>query len=231
MSSTWRSFEDLEWFLGNARGSCCETLDHAIVAADNTFVGPDVLARTRGLVERSVLLINGYMRYLRQSADDSAVRKTGTDRGSYTREPGSDSWGDFIEFQQVATDPACRSASPSEPCASPDSTVPSPLSRLPAPEFRSSTPAPKSRNSKPSAKGNRSMHRPTRAFTLIEMLVVMGIIGVLVALLFPAIRGAQLAAERADAERLAESIEGAFKPFLTEYGRFPLQKTGSSGDK
>jgi len=252
-------YMDKARFFGNARGSCCETLDHAIVAADNSFVGPDVLARTRGLVERSVLLINGYMRYLRQSADDSAVRKTGTGSGLFTREPGSVSWGDFIEFQLVASEPACRSASPSEPCATPDSALPSPRSRPPAPESRlpvpdsrlpvpdsrlptpksrlptpksrSSTPAPKSRNSMPSAKGSRSMHRPTRAFTLIEMLVVMGIIGVLVALLFPAIRGAQRAAERADAERLAVSVEGAMKAYYNEYGRFPLQNAASSLDK
>lgn len=74
------------------------------------------------------------------------------------------------------------------------------------------------------------MHRPTRAFTLIEMLVVMGIIGVLVALLFPAIRGAQLAAERADAERLAVTVEGAIKAFYNEYGRYPLQGTAGSSD-
>jgi prepilin-type N-terminal cleavage/methylation domain-containing protein len=71
--------------------------------------------------------------------------------------------------------------------------------------------------------------RRARAFTLIEMLVVMGIIGILVALLFPAIRGAQLAADRADTERLTIAFEGAMKSFYNEYGRFPFQGDTSYG--
>lgn len=65
------------------------------------------------------------------------------------------------------------------------------------------------------------------AFTLVEMLVVMGIIGILVALLFPAIKGARTAADRADAGRTVQAIEAAMRAYQNEYGRFPLQ-TGSS---
>lgn len=171
-------------FFGNARGSCCETLDHAITAADNTLVGPGVLARTRELVERSVRLVNGYMRYLRDSAQDLVAREPAAEGALYTCGP-----------------------------ADPSGDTP-PVSPLPPPATRI-------RRSKP--RGKRTMLRYSRAFTLIEMLVVMGIIGILVALLFPAIKKAIEAAERTDAERMAMAIDNAIRTYNTEYGRFPLQ--------
>jgi four helix bundle protein len=222
-------YMDKARFFGNARGSCCETLDHAIVAADSSLVGPDVLARTRGLVERSVLLINGYMRYLRESADDSATGKPGAVRGMYTREPEADSWSDHIEVETFGTESGHPPSSPVSRLPTPDSRPPTPDSPLPSPDSRLPTPAPRPRSSTPKAKGSQAMHRPSRAFTLIEMLVVMGIIGILVALLFPAIRGAQLAADRADTERLTIAFEGAMKSFYNEYGRFPFQGNPSYG--
>ncbi len=51
----------------------------------------------------------------------------------------------------------------------------------------------------------------------------MGIIGILVALLFPAVAGAKRAAEKADAQRMVASLETAVKAYVTEYGRLPLQ--------
>ena len=79
----------------------------------------------------------------------------------------------------------------------------------------------------PTGMGTVIPTRP-RAFTLIEMLVVMGIIGILVALLFPAIKGAKLAAERADASQMVVSLEAAMKAFFAEYGRYPLQNTSTA---
>ena len=62
-----------------------------------------------------------------------------------------------------------------------------------------------------------------RAFTLIELLIVMGIIGILVALLFPAVRTAREAAAKIDAANAVKSLETAIKNFEYEYGKLPLQ--------
>ena len=67
------------------------------------------------------------------------------------------------------------------------------------------------------------------SFTLIELLVVMGIIGLLVALLFPAIGAARLAANRARAQAEVKALEAAMNKYLLDYGRYPGQTT--SGDK
>lgn len=79
--------------------------------------------------------------------------------------------------------------------------------------------------------GRRCLQRPCRrghAFTLVEMLIVMGIIGILVALLYPTIRSARLAAERTEAARSVAAIEAAMTSYQNEYGRFPLQDSGSA---
>ncbi len=65
-------------------------------------------------------------------------------------------------------------------------------------------------------------HR-ARGFTLIELLTVIGIIGLLVALLFPAIGTARNAAARARARREMSSIDSGMRSFRVDYGRFPLQ--------
>jgi len=70
--------------------------------------------------------------------------------------------------------------------------------------------------------------RRVRAFTLIEMLVVMGIIGILVALLYPTIRGVRLAGERAEAQRAVKAIETAMLAYWNDYGRFPLQESAAA---
>lgn len=76
--------------------------------------------------------------------------------------------------------------------------------------------------------GASQCRRFTLAFTLVEMLIVMGIIGILVALLFPTIRTARLAAERNEAARAVAAIEAAITAYQNEYGRFPLQTAGSA---
>lgn len=61
-----------------------------------------------------------------------------------------------------------------------------------------------------------------RAFTLIELLTVIAIIGVLVALLFPAIRSAILKAEISKAQTaISSSLAIAFQHYYTEYGKWP----------
>ena len=68
-----------------------------------------------------------------------------------------------------------------------------------------------------------------RGFTLIEMLLVIVIIAILVALLFPAIKQALIKAEIAKAKTTVLSIATAFKAFNSQYGYWPAAAgSGSS---
>lgn len=72
-----------------------------------------------------------------------------------------------------------------------------------------------------SPSGKRKRHSRGRAFTLMELLTVIAIIGVLASLLFPAVRSARQSANKARTRvqfnRWAAAIEG----FRTEYGYYP----------
>ena len=68
-----------------------------------------------------------------------------------------------------------------------------------------------------------------RAFTLIELLTVIAIIGVLVALLFPAIKSALGKAEAAKAQQGVSGLATAYKAYYTEYGKWPATTTDPSG--
>lgn len=68
--------------------------------------------------------------------------------------------------------------------------------------------------------------KSTRGFTLIELLVVIAIIGILMALLFPAVNGALDAAKKAQAKNDVTQIATAVIAYETEYGRLP----GSNGN-
>jgi prepilin-type N-terminal cleavage/methylation domain-containing protein len=75
------------------------------------------------------------------------------------------------------------------------------------------------------------MKRPTRtnrAFTLIEMLTVIAIIGILAGLLFPAIGAALKKAKVAKAQTEVKAIETALKGYYTEYGKWPAAPTTPS---
>src|SRR5882724_8922947 len=75
----------------------------------------------------------------------------------------------------------------------------------------------------------RNPFRDKRAFTLIELLTVIAIIGVLIALLFPAIKSALGKAETAKAQTSIAGLATAFKSYYTEYGKWPATTTDPSG--
>ncbi|HYY14536.1 MAG TPA: prepilin-type cleavage/methylation domain-containing protein [Chthoniobacterales bacterium] len=64
-----------------------------------------------------------------------------------------------------------------------------------------------------------------RAFTLIELIVVITMIIILVGLLFPAFRGVQDQAKRTQAKNDLTQIVTAVNAFYTEYGRYPTSAT------
>jgi len=65
------------------------------------------------------------------------------------------------------------------------------------------------------------MIRSSRGFTLIELLIVIAIIGILMALLFPAVNSAIDAARRAQAKNDVTQLATALTAYETEYGRLP----------
>jgi prepilin-type N-terminal cleavage/methylation domain-containing protein len=78
-------------------------------------------------------------------------------------------------------------------------------------------------------KDMKRTYSPAKAFTLIEILTVIAIVGVLAALLFPAIKGALQKAEIAQAQNDIKNIESAAKMFYTEYGKWPNPWPSSAG--
>ena len=61
-----------------------------------------------------------------------------------------------------------------------------------------------------------------RAFTLVEMLVVIAIIAILAAMLLPVLAGAKKAAQKKQAAMEISQIVGAIQQYDSVYGRFPV---------
>lgn len=64
--------------------------------------------------------------------------------------------------------------------------------------------------------------RPAFAFTLLELLTVIAIIGLLAALLFPGIRSARVAADKARTRVQFSQWAAALEGFRSEYGYYPV---------
>jgi len=72
------------------------------------------------------------------------------------------------------------------------------------------------------------MYRKNRtAFTLVEMLVVIAVIGMLMALLLPAVQQAREASRRTRCENNLKQVGEAFQTYHDAYGRYPGGTTGS----
>ncbi|MCW1921711.1 four helix bundle protein [Luteolibacter arcticus] len=62
-------FRDNYRFCSNARGSLAETLDHLITCNDDDLISAELLAEGRELFEQALKVLNGYMLWLKRSAD------------------------------------------------------------------------------------------------------------------------------------------------------------------
>lgn len=69
-----------------------------------------------------------------------------------------------------------------------------------------------------------------RGFTLIELLVVVTIIGLLAAILIPAVNKALNTAKKTRAMSQIRDLDGAIKRYFAEYGKMPVP-AGFNGDK
>jgi four helix bundle protein len=61
---------DASKFLVNARGSAAETIDHLIIAFDNTFIDEPSLDNLRKYCEECMRMINGYIAYLKNQLNN-----------------------------------------------------------------------------------------------------------------------------------------------------------------
>ena len=70
-----------------------------------------------------------------------------------------------------------------------------------------------------------------RGFTLIELLVVIAIIGLLAAIIIPALNGALGTAKKARAMQMCRDLQGACQRYFAEYNRMPVPTGTKHGEK
>jgi len=73
--------------------------------------------------------------------------------------------------------------------------------------------------------------KSSRGFTLIELLIVIAIIGILMALLFPAVQNALDAAKKAQAKNDVTQLATAVTAYEAEYGRLPRTNENGQVDR
>ena len=78
--------------------------------------------------------------------------------------------------------------------------------------------------------GPRHIRRPTSGFTLVELLVVIAIVGILVALLLPAIQAARGAAQRMACQNNIRQVALALHSFQTAHRAFPPSISFRNGE-
>jgi four helix bundle protein len=71
-------FLDNAKFCSNARGSCWETIDHMITAADEDLISEDLLKQGRTIAAKAIALLNGYISYLRKAAASKPPHEGGS---------------------------------------------------------------------------------------------------------------------------------------------------------
>ncbi len=65
------SFMDNRKFVGIARGSCNEGLDHMITAHDEGLISDSLVTTGKKLGQQAIRLLNGYMAYLKRADQGS----------------------------------------------------------------------------------------------------------------------------------------------------------------